>query len=135
MVIGLLAGVGLSRANAASIENTNTIHYLQRRAVQLDHVAAKSPAELQTALHSISVETGVPQDQIQAQRTAYPKATVGQLLFVNVIAAETKKDPQELLKELFSGKTWLAIAEGNKVNLNKLKVRYDNVVKEMAGVK
>ncbi len=129
MVVALMLGSGLGRAGAA--QGDATVRHLQRGAVQVDELANKSPAKLQAALHTISSETGMPHDQIVAQHAAHPKATVGQLLFVNAVGAETKKDPESLLKELESGKTWRAIARENNVPLDKLSVHYDNVIKSL----
>ncbi len=110
---------------ATSQENTGT-------ARQLNQTTRNNPQALNTALHQISTQTGVPLDQIQAQRQKYPQMGTSGLVFANVLAAETKKSPESFLQERQSGKAWQAIAQENNVPFDRLNTRLDRVWNSVA---
>src|SRR6266704_1662006 len=89
--------------------------------------AVQSTGNTNAAIHAISVETGVPQDQVQTMANSHPKAGAGGVLIASVLADETKKPPESFLQTHDSGKNWETIASDNHVSLDKLDLRLNHV--------
>jgi hypothetical protein len=99
---------------------------LDRKAKVVNREAEKESVFKQ-ALHHVSIETGVPESTIEAQHRRNPDMGLAGIMMANVMAAETKKDSSEFIKQRKGGKGWSAIARANNVSLDKLTLRLDNL--------
>jgi hypothetical protein len=99
---------------------------LERKAKVVNREAEKESVFKQ-ALHHVSIETGVPESTIEAQHRRNPDMGLAGIMMANVMAAETKKDSSEFIKQRKGGKGWSAIARANNVSLDKLTLRLDNL--------
>jgi hypothetical protein len=126
----LMLGLGIPPSRAADKEDDQEAHF-KKRADQIN-AAAQKPGVMQVALKTISVETGVPLEKVRLHHQRHPDLGAAGLLLANVMAAETKKPPAEFLKDRQSGEGWLAIARENKVPVEKLNVRLNNLWKAIA---
>ena len=79
------------------------------------------------AIKTTSIETGVPQDRVENMHKHHRDMGPAGLLLANVMAAETKKDPEFFMKQKSNGKSWNEIARENNVPTEKLTVRLDNM--------
>ncbi len=123
LIIGaLMLVLGTPAVKAAEQDKTFEDH-----AKQINQSTSQSPQKMQTALKTISVETGVPLEKVQAQHKRHPETGAAGLLLANVLAAETKKAPESFLKAHSAGKGWLDIARDNKVPVEKLTVRVESL--------
>jgi hypothetical protein len=84
------------------------------------------------ALHDISVETGVPMEQIQSMHEHHPDAGPAGIMNACVLADNTKKSPEQFLEKHINGKSWVAIAKDNNVSLDKLNERLDRLERTLA---
>ena len=91
---------------------------------------AKKPGLTEVALHGISVETGVPRDQVEAMYKHH-KTPAG-ILIACVLSDETKRPPQDFLEKRASGKSWTAIARDHHVPLEKINDRLAHLERELA---
>jgi len=89
--------------------------------------AVQRTGNMNAALHAISVETGVPQDQVQTLQQNHADAGAGGVLIASVLADETKQAPETFLQTHASGKSWDTIASDNKVSLEKFDSRINKV--------
>lgn len=121
-------GIGLAGAQQATTE----LQQFQKQGVAVNQRAASSPQYLAAALHTISVQTGVPQATVQAQHKQYPSIGVIGLMVANVLADETKKDPAVFLQAKAGGQTWPQIAQAYKVPLAKINTRLARMEQLMA---
>ena len=119
--------LGLGLATAA---DKAEIDHLSARAHQVN-AAAKTPGMIQTALHDISVETGVPIDEVKALHKRHPEEGVGGVLIACAMTDETKKSPEKFMDIRATGKTWPAIARDNGVRMEKLNGRLDHLEKAL----
>ena len=101
---------------------------LERKAKVVNRAAEKESVFKQ-ALHHVSIETGVPESTIEAQHRRSPDMGLAGIMMANVMAAETKKDSSEFIKQRKGGKGWSAIARANNVSVEKLTLRLDNLDK------
>jgi hypothetical protein len=99
---------------------------LERRARVINR-AAQQESVFKQALHHVSIETGVPKDSIETQHRQYPDMGLAGIMLANVMAAETKKEPTEFLKQRKGGKGWVALAKANKVPLDNLNRKLENL--------
>ncbi len=121
-------GIGLAGAQPATTEQQQ----FQKQGVAINQRAANSPQYLAAALHTISVQTGVPLATVQAQHKQYPNIGVMGLMAANVLADETKKDPAVFLQAKAGGQTWPQIAQTYNVPLAKLNTRLAKMEQTMA---
>jgi hypothetical protein len=96
---------------------------------KIQHVndLAKKPGARDVAVQRVSVETGVPVDRVQAMHQKHSDIGIGGVLVANVLADETKKDPELFMKQRGQGKKWAAIAKENNVSFSSLNDRLDRL--------
>jgi hypothetical protein len=127
-VLTVLIVVGMSlvlkpvRAQAASAPETQ-LHQLQKQINE----ATQTTQQWETAMHTISVQTGVPRDQLRTLRQNYPTVEPAAVLIASVLADETKKAPEEFLNHPIAGQNWVQIARNNKVPLEKIDARLERI--------
>jgi len=93
--------------------------------------SVQTGGNMNAALHAISVETGVPQDQVQTLQQNHAAAGAGGILIASVMADETKQAPETFLQSHSGGKSWETIASDNKVSLEKLDMRLNRLQKAL----
>lgn len=108
-----------AKDDAAATQLQNLVH-------QVNQTTRKSN-QMQEALHAISIQTGVPLNQVSAMHQRHPNAQPAALLMACVLADNTKTSPETFLKQHLSDKQWAAIAQKNNVPLEKLTVRLQRV--------
>ena len=114
-------------ARAASAPE-NQLHQLQKQINE----GTKTTQQWETAMHTISVQTGVPRDQLRTLRQNYPTVEPAAVLIASVLADETKKAPEAFLKQHIAGQTWVQIAQNNKVPLDKIVARLERIQQALA---
>jgi DNA-directed RNA polymerase sigma subunit (sigma70/sigma32) len=117
----LLAGGPVRAADTAAAKDT-----LNQRLHEVDDMA-KERNMTDPMLKHISVETGVPQDQVQAMHKRHPKVGVAGVFMACVLADETKKPPEDFMKAHDNGKSVAAMAEDNHVKIQTLIARLDRL--------
>ena len=127
------AAIGMALAiNQAPAQSTsapeNQLHQLQK---QINEGTQTTP-QWETAMHTISVQTGVPRDQLRTLRQNYPTIEPSAVLIASVLADETKKAPEGFLKQHIAGQTWVQIAHNNKVPLEKIDARLQRIQQALA---
>ena len=126
MALGGFLGWASAAARAADEETVR--EHFEQRVQQINRQTAKADA-LDTALHHISVESGVPEDQVREQHRRNPRMGAAGLLLANVLSAETRKEPDYFIKQRAEGKRWLALARENNVPIENLNRRLDSLEK------
>ena len=122
LVIGLAAG-SLFAADA-KVEK----EVLDERARDLNEMA-KKPGMAEVALKSISNETGVPREQVDAMHKSHKNPSG--ILIACVLADETKKPAKTFLEHHAEGKSWTAMAHDHHVPLEKINARLAHVEKDL----
>ena len=84
---------------------------------------ARKGDRMEAALKTINVETGVPLDRVREMHKKHGEAGAAGIMNACVLADNTKKDPEDLLKEHVKGKSWAQIARENNVPIEKLNER------------
>lgn len=127
-VIGTVLALALSTAplKAASAAQ-NQLHQLQSEV----NNATKAPQQWEAAMHTISVQTGVPRAQLRALRQKYPTVEPSAVLIASVLADETKKAPEQFLKQAIAGHKWDQIARQYNVPLEKIDTRLERIQKAL----
>jgi hypothetical protein len=120
--------LGLSPVSLRAADKSDDRDEFERRARQINRTIDE-PSEMKQAIHHISVETGVSRDRVQAQYRRNPDLGAAGLLVANVMSAETKKEPEQFIRQHLDGKSWKSIATQNDVPLDKLNVRLKNLEK------
>lgn len=87
----------------------------------------QSSGSMTAALHAISVETGVPEDQIKTLQKSHSDAGAGGILVASVLADETKQAPETFLQSHAGGKSWDTIVGENRVSAEKIDLRINKV--------
>jgi hypothetical protein len=118
-ILALISNLGSAADDSARDE-------YERRARAINR-AAEKPAVFKQALHHVSIETGVPETTVETQHRRNPDIGLAGILLANVLAAETKKEPAEFIKQRKAGKSWVAMAKANNVPLNNLNLKLDNL--------
>lgn len=126
--ITLTALLGLSSASLRAADDAEDRDEFERRARQINKSVDK-PSEVKRAIHHISIQTGVSEERVQAQHRRNPDLGPAGLLIANVMSAETKKEPEQFIRQRMDGKGWKAIARQNDVSLEKLNTRLENLEK------
>src|SRR5437899_9636547 len=117
LVLGWISGAALG-------QNKDTAFQQKANAFNL---AARKSGMMDTALRDISVETRVPQDQVQALHQKHPNAGASAILLAAVMEQQTKQPAEGFLQRHLQGKTWESIAAENKVSIDTLNQRLDHV--------
>ncbi|MFL5048441.1 MAG: hypothetical protein ACJ8EA_26715, partial [Xanthobacteraceae bacterium] len=104
----------------------------EKKVKQVNALGEK-PGRMKVCLQRISTETGVPVEKVQTQAKRHPEAGAAGLFLANLMADETKKEPEQFLKARENGKKWLTIAKNNKVSVDKLNERLDRFEKAIKG--
>lgn len=83
------------------------------------------------AIHDVSVETGVPEEQLQRMHDNHPNAGPAGLMIASVLADNTKEPPGRFLSAHDNGRGWASIARENGVPLDKINTKLDNLEREL----
>jgi hypothetical protein len=118
--LGLTAGLARGQGRAAEKDE------LDSRAQTVNALADKHGG-MKEAMHDVSVETGVPLEQLQKMRDQHPDAGAAGIMIACVIADNAKGSPEAYLSRHINGKGWAAIARDNKVPLDKINGRLDKL--------
>src|SRR5712671_6917820 len=94
--------------------------------------AAKKKGMMPVAMHTVSVETGVPREQVEALHKRFPDTGPAGIMLACVFADETKKSPEEIIKKHNSGADWDSMARQNKIPMEKLIERLDHLERAVA---
>ena len=119
-------GISLSIANGQPSEKDE----LNNRAHDVNALADRHGGT-KDAIHDVSVETGVPEGQLQKMHDSHPNAGPAGLLIASVLADNTKERPERFLSAHESGKGWASIARENNVPLEKINTKLDNLEHEL----
>ena len=122
--LGLTAGI--ARAQGSQKDE------LESRARDVNALADRHGG-FKEAIHSVSVETGVPVEQLQRMHDQHPDAGAAGLMIASVIADNAKGSPEGYLNRHVNGKGWAAIALENNVPLDKINVRLDKLQRDLEG--
>jgi PBP1b-binding outer membrane lipoprotein LpoB len=87
---------------------------------------AKKSGMTKPAIHTVAVETGVPESEVEAMHKKNPDYGIASLMMACVLADETKLTAESLIQQHKAGKSWLKIAEEHHVKSDKLTVRLDH---------
>jgi len=128
LVAGLVLTVGTHELRA---QNKAKVEELDKKADSIN-ATAKNPGKLKAAFQSISSETGVPLAQVEHLHKNHPDAGPAGIMLACTMADETKKSPGHFLDSRLSGKAWGAIANDNKVPIDKLTQRLDHMATYLA---
>src|SRR5437867_3303912 len=93
VIAGFVVGLGVSPVRG---QDKATRERLDQRAHEVN-ILAKRPGMTKTALHAVSVETGVPEANLEAMHKRHPDAGAAGILIACVLADETKKKPGDFL--------------------------------------
>ena len=123
----LIATVSLGlTAGLARGEDRNAKDELDSRAHTVNALADKHGG-MKEAMRDVSVETGVPEAQIQRMHDQHPDAGAAGIMIACTIADNAKGAPEAYLSRHVNGKGWAAIARDNNVPLDKINVRLDKL--------
>jgi len=126
-VIGITVALNSTPAQGASASETQ-LHQLQKQINE----GTQTTQQWETAMHTVSVQTGVPRDQLRTLRQKYPTVEPAAVLISCVLADQTKKAPEEYLKQHIAGQTWVQIAANNKVPLDRIDERLQKIQQALA---
>ncbi len=125
--LSLVVATLLSLAGHTAIAADDSSHDELEKRIRAVNSEAEKEGNFKRALHHVAIETGVPESKVEAQHQRNPDMGLSGIMLANVMAAETKKEPSEFIKERKSGKKWAAIAKANNVSTDKLTRRLDNL--------
>jgi hypothetical protein len=121
---GLSAGVARAQGRAAQKDE------LETRAHTVNALADQRGG-MKEAIHDVSVETGVPVDQLQKLHDRHPDAGPAGLMIAAVLADNAKGAPETYLTHHVNGKGWGAIARDSKVPLEKINDRLAKLERDL----
>ena len=121
LMAGAMLGAGVNSVFAAENPGRDA---LEDRVQEVNRSGRSEGMDV--TLKRISTETGVPLDQVKAMHKRYPVGPGG-LMIACVLANETKKEPEQFLKQHANGKSWVALARANDVGIDKLSSRLDRL--------
>ncbi len=124
--LGLNAGVARAQQRTAEKDE------LESRAHTVNALADKHGG-MKEAIHDVSVETGVPMDQLEKMRSQHPDAGAAGIMIACTIADNAKGRPEAYLNRHVNGKGWAAIARDNNVPLDKINGRLDKLEHDLNG--
>jgi hypothetical protein len=125
LVLGLTASTGYGQTRAERQVTRADRNELDNRVEQINRMIKRDNMDL--AVKRISTETGVPEDRVRAMHERHQRIGPAGLMIANVLANETKKEPEQFMREKTGGKTWVAIARDNNVPLDRLSMRLDRL--------
>lgn len=120
--------LALNAATPAASAPEARLHQLQTQI----NTATKTTPQWEVAMHTISVQTGVPRDQLRAMRQKHPTVEPSAVLISCVLADETKKAPEQFLERAIATQDWIPIARNNKVPLEKINARLEQIQQALA---
>src|SRR5205085_7483288 len=82
---------------------------------------------MREALKGVSVETGVPLGEVESLHKHHEDTGPAGILVACTLADETKKNPDSFIKRHVEGAKWADIARDNRVPLEKLDRKLDNL--------
>ena len=123
---GLVAVAVLGAGVAGARADEKTADRLNSRVHDVND-AAKKKGMMSEAMHTVSVETGVPREQVEGLHKRFPDVGPAGILIACVMADETKKAPEEFIKKHNSGDGWGTIAREHRVPQEKLIERLDHL--------
>lgn len=127
----LVAGVSFSLGvSLASAQERGQRDELESRAQNVNSLADRHGG-MRDAIHNISVETGVPVDQLQRMHDSHPDVGPAGLLIASVMADNTKERPEHFLSQHTNGRGWGSIARENNVPLDKVNEKLANLEREL----
>jgi hypothetical protein len=106
---------------------------LENRAHTVNSLADKR-GSMKEVIHDVSVETGVPQDQLERMRTQHPDAGPAGLLIASVLADNAKGSPEKYLSRHVKGRGWASIARENNVPVDKIDTKLANLERELGSL-
>lgn len=125
----------------ASLGLTATLAHAQGRAAARDELESRAQTVnsladkrggTRDAMHDVSVETGVPLDQIQRMHDQHPDAGAAGIMIACVLADNAKGSPERYLSQHVNGRGWTAIARQNNVPVDKINARLDKLEKDLS---
>jgi len=132
LTAGLARGQERRQDRAAERDRASQRDELESRARTVNALADKRGG-MKEAMHDVSVETGVPADQIEHMRDQHPDAGAAGIMIACVIADNAKGAPESYLTRHVNGKGWGAIAADNNVPLEKINARLDKLQRYLEG--
>jgi hypothetical protein len=124
--LGLTAGLARGQSRASERDE------LDSRAQTVNSLADRRGG-MKEAVHAVSVETGVPMDEVQRMHEKHPDAGAAGIMIACVIADNAKGAPEGYLSRHVNGKGWAAIARDNNVPLDKINARLDKLERDLQG--
>jgi hypothetical protein len=124
--------LGLTAGFARGQDRGSQRDELESRAHTVNALADKRGG-MKEAMHDVSVETGVPAEQIEKMRDKHPDAGAAGIMIACVIADNAKGSPEGYLSRHVNGKGWGAIARDNNVPLEKINTRLDKLERDLRG--
>jgi hypothetical protein len=128
----IVAAVSLG-FTAVSAHGQTAKDELESRAQSVNSLADRHGG-MNQAIHHVSVETGVPVDQLEHMRSQHPDAGAAGLLIACVIADNTKGSPERYLSRHINGKGWAGIARENNVPLEKIDTKLANLERDLGSL-
>lgn len=128
LVAGVSFSLGVSLANAQ--EGRGERDELEHRAQNVNALADRHGG-MRNAIHNISVETGVPEEQLHRMHDSHPDVGPAGLLIASVMADNTKERPEHFLNQHVNGVGWGHIARQNNVPLDKVNEKLANLEREL----
>jgi hypothetical protein len=122
--LGLSAGFARGQGRAAEKDE------LESRAHTINQLADQKGG-MKESIHDVSVETGVPVDQLQKMHDRHPDAGPAGLMIASVLADNAKGSPENYLAKHINGKGWGAIARDNNVPLEKINDRLAKLERDL----
>lgn len=130
----LIATVSLGlTAGLARGDERNAKDELDSRAHTVNALADKHGG-MKEAMRDVSVETGVPEAQIQRMHDQHPDAGAAGIMIACTIADNAKGAPEAYLSRHVNGKGWAAIARDNNVPIDKINVRLDKLEHDLGAL-
>jgi hypothetical protein len=124
LVAGLLLSLGVGELRA---QDKAAAEQLDKKADALN-AAAKKLGKPKATHQCIATETGVSLEKVENLHKNNPEAGPAGLLLAFSMAGETKRTASHFVESRISGKSWGAIAQDNKVPIEKLTEHLDHVM-------
>jgi hypothetical protein len=86
---------------------------------------------MKEALKGVSIETGVPLAEVESMHKHHQDTGPAGILVACVLADETKKNPDSFIKKHVDGAKWADLARENKVPIEKLDHKLDNLERHL----
>ncbi|HET7626369.1 MAG TPA: hypothetical protein VFM25_14015 [Verrucomicrobiae bacterium] len=122
-----ILAIALGAAISVSAADNSAHDALENRINQINQDSKREG--INVTLQRISTETGVSLDQVKSLHKNHSNVGPGGLMIACVLADETRKTPEQFLKNHTNGKNWGALARANNVSIDKLTQRLDRLDK------